>query len=157
MSTIPLLSVHLAVAVLESFLYGIYVLLSLFIVTRHRESLKSVSPVVGSRWLSPVALATLSLFVMVTVSVQHWVLTVVRLFLAFTDWEDGPGPRIFYSDLSHRTEVLKHALLTASIYPSSWVLWECRTRIIVLPAITLMGLVDTRCGKDSEKPREKLD
>ncbi|KAJ6530451.1 hypothetical protein DFH09DRAFT_1370700, partial [Mycena vulgaris] len=80
MSTIPLLSVHLAVAVLESFLYGIYVLLSLFtvylIVMRHRESLKSVSPVVRSRWPSPVALATLSLFVMVTVSVQHWVLTV---------------------------------------------------------------------------------
>ncbi|KAJ7140693.1 hypothetical protein C8R44DRAFT_761753 [Mycena epipterygia] len=147
MSAIPLLSANLAAVVLESLLYGIYALLSLFtvylIVTRHSENLKAPSAAY-SRFFSPVALGTLSLFVVVT---SHWVLTVVRLFLAFKGWEDGPGPRIFYSDYSQRTEVLKYGFLVAALLIGNaffihrlWAIWEFRTRIIIFPTITLMGL-----------------
>ncbi|KAJ7140696.1 hypothetical protein C8R44DRAFT_692649 [Mycena epipterygia] len=147
MSAIPLLSANLAAVVLESLLYGIYALLSLFtvylIVTRHRKNLKAPSAAY-SRFFSPVALGTLSLFVVVT---SHWVLTVVRLFLAFKGWEDGPGPRIFYSDYSHSTEVLKYGFLVAAMLIGDeffihrlWAIWEFRTRIIIFPTITLMGL-----------------
>jgi hypothetical protein len=35
--------------------------------------------------------------------------------MAFHEWEEGPAPRIFYSDLSHITEVLKYGFLLTSI------------------------------------------
>ncbi|KAJ7673362.1 hypothetical protein B0H17DRAFT_1083208 [Mycena rosella] len=154
MSAIPLLNANLAAAVLESLLYGIYALLSLFtvylMVTRHRESLKIRSAVAHSRFYSPLAFWTFSLLAIVT---GHWLLTVLRLFLAFKNWEDGPGPRIFYSNLSQSTEVLKYAFLVAALLIGDgflihrlWVLWDFRTRIIIFPTITLLGLLGFGVG-----------
>ncbi|KAJ7463034.1 hypothetical protein FB451DRAFT_1266698 [Mycena latifolia] len=154
MSAIPLLSVNLAVVVLESLLYGVYALLSLFTVylmmTRRRENLKQFLPAPHSTFYSPVALGTLTLFMVIT---SHWVINVVRLYLAFQGWEDGPGPQLFYADLSHTTEVLKYGFLVASwltgdgfLIHRLWAIWEFRTRIIIFPTITLLGLVGFGAG-----------
>jgi hypothetical protein len=74
MSSVPLLSANLVIAVLESFLYAIYLVLASFtlylVVARHRERANKIP--VFWRLLSPLLLGTLALFVAVTA---------VRLFL----------------------------------------------------------------------------
>jgi hypothetical protein len=68
MSSVPLLSANLVIAVLETFLYGIYVVLASFnlylVVTRHREPANKIPAI--SRFLSPLSLGTLAIFVAVT-------------------------------------------------------------------------------------------
>ncbi|KAF7358460.1 hypothetical protein MVEN_00896500 [Mycena venus] len=151
MSDITLLTANLVVTVLESFLYGIYVVLafcaSYSIVSRHRER-RSETP--HSNLLSPVALGGLALFITVTI---HWLLNVSRVFVAFHHWDDGPGPRIFYSNFSHITEVLKYGFLVASFIIGDsllihrlWVVSGFRPGIIVFPVITLMGLLTFGVG-----------
>jgi hypothetical protein len=68
MSSVPLLSANLVIAVLESFLYAIYLVLASFtfylVVTRHRERANKIPAF--RRFLSPLSLGTLALFVVVT-------------------------------------------------------------------------------------------
>ncbi|KAJ7029717.1 hypothetical protein C8F04DRAFT_744670 [Mycena alexandri] len=78
--------------------------------------------------------------------IQHWILNVARLFLAFQNLDDTLGPRIFYADLSHATEVAKYAFLVAAIFIGDsflihrmWVIWGHCTRITIFPILTLMG------------------
>ncbi|KAJ6544182.1 hypothetical protein B0H19DRAFT_1380497 [Mycena capillaripes] len=154
MSDVTLLTANLAVVVLESFLYGIYVIMAscalYFMVTRHRERLSGTSWFSRSNLLSPVALGALALFITVTI---HWLLNVARIFLAFRHWDDGPGPRIFYSNFSHITEVLKYGLIVTSFIIGDsllihrlWVVSGFRPGIIVVPVITLMGLLTFGVG-----------
>ncbi|KAF8171215.1 hypothetical protein K438DRAFT_1940784 [Mycena galopus ATCC 62051] len=156
MSPISLVGVNLAVVVLESLLYGLYFVLALhalyLMVIRHRERRSTrASGVPGhiqnrsrSGFLSPVAIGAFSLFITAT---AHWLLNVIRLFIAFHHWEDGVGPQQFYSNLSHITEVLKYGFLVASILIGDsliihhlFVVWAFSTRMIIVPSITLMGL-----------------
>ncbi|KAJ7816750.1 hypothetical protein B0H14DRAFT_2602427 [Mycena olivaceomarginata] len=107
MSDVTPLTANLVVVVLESFLYGIYVIMAscalYFMVSRHRERLSGTSWFSRSNLLSPVALGALALFIMVTI---HWLLNVARVFIAFHRWEDGPGP------VNRVTPVASHDLLT---------------------------------------------
>ncbi|KAJ6566135.1 hypothetical protein B0H19DRAFT_1137039 [Mycena capillaripes] len=145
MSSVPLLSANLVIAVLESFLCGIYVVLASFTlhltVTRRRDRDNGKSAI--SRFLSPLSLGSLALFVAVT---THWILNVARLFLAFESSKDGP--RIFYSNLAHETEVLKYVFAIAAwcigelfVIHRMWAVWEFNTRIIVFPTFTLLGFL----------------
>ncbi|KAJ7664097.1 hypothetical protein B0H17DRAFT_1092308 [Mycena rosella] len=141
MSAVPLLSANLAVAVLESFLYGIYLLLLLLALylkaIRHHEPLTATP-----RW-SSVVFGALLLFLLIT---AHWILNIVRLFMAFND--TGREPEAFYADLSHSTEVAKYAFFVASLSVADfflihrlWAVWEFRTRIIVFPSVTFVGFI----------------
>jgi hypothetical protein len=71
MSDVTPLTANLVVVVLESFLYGIYVIMAscalYFMVSRHRERLSGTSWFSRSNFLSPVALGALALFIMVTI------------------------------------------------------------------------------------------
>ncbi|KAJ6537229.1 hypothetical protein DFH09DRAFT_1324335 [Mycena vulgaris] len=145
---VSLLSASLATAVLQNLLYGGYVLLSLLalylnLTRRRRQQLNNPPAVPRWRVLSPVVLGALFLFVAITC---HWILNVVRLSLAFQ--EDGAGPRIFYAEASHWTELAKYGFLVVSLVIGDWflvhrlwVVWAFRTRIIIFPAISLMGLL----------------
>ncbi|KAJ7907661.1 hypothetical protein B0H13DRAFT_2018250 [Mycena leptocephala] len=145
MSSVPLLSANLVIAVLESFLYAIYVVLASFtlylVVIRHRERANEIPAF--SRFLSPLSLGTLALLVAVT---AHWILNVVRLFLAFQISQDGA--RLFYSNLAHETEILKYVFLIAAwligdslVIHRMWAVWAFHTRIIVFPILTLLGFL----------------
>ncbi|KAF7345815.1 hypothetical protein MVEN_01602900 [Mycena venus] len=154
MSDVTLLTANLVVVVLESFLYGIYAIMAscalYFMVSRHRGRLSGTSWFSRSNLLSPVALGALALFITVTI---HWLLNVSRIFVAFHHWDDGPGPRIFYSNFSHITEVLKYGFLVASFIIGDsllihrlWVVSGFRPGIIVFPIITLVGLLTFGVG-----------
>ncbi|KAJ7907678.1 hypothetical protein B0H13DRAFT_689602 [Mycena leptocephala] len=143
MSSVPLLSANLVIVVLETFLYAIYLVLASFtlylVVARHRERANKMP--VFWRLLSPLLLGTLTLFVAVT---AHWILNIVRLFLAFQISQDGA--RLFYSNLAHGTEILKYIFLIAAwligdllVIHRMWAVWAFHTRIIVLPIFTLLG------------------
>ncbi|KAJ7135245.1 hypothetical protein C8R43DRAFT_1021439 [Mycena crocata] len=141
---VALLAVNLAVAVVESLFYGAYIVLALFLVMLTYDSELSISNPPRLR-RAPILFGSSALFGTVT---AHWILNIVRLFLAFHDSDQGPRPNIFYSDLSHRTEVLKYGFLVASLLIGDllmihrlWVIWARYTRIIVFPLITLLGLV----------------
>lgn len=45
-------------------------------------------------------------------------LTVIRLFEAFVNWQGGTDPIIAYADLSRLTEVIKTAFLVAIVLTS---------------------------------------
>ncbi|KAF8194018.1 hypothetical protein K438DRAFT_1828397 [Mycena galopus ATCC 62051] len=154
MSDVTLLTANLVVVVLESFLYGIYAIMAAcalyFMVSRHHERLGGTSWFSRSNLLSPVALGALALFITVSI---HWLLNVSRVFVAFHHWDDGPGPRTFYSNFSHITEVLKYGFLVTSFMIGDsllihrlWVVSGFRPGIIVVPVITLMGLLTFGVG-----------
>ncbi|KAF7345814.1 hypothetical protein MVEN_01602800 [Mycena venus] len=154
MSDVTLLTANLVIVVLESFLYGIYAIMAscalYFMVSRHREHLNGTSWFPRSNLLSPVALGAQALFITVSV---HWLLNVSRVFVAFHHWDDGPGPRIFYSNFSHITEILKYGFLVASFMIGDsllihrlWVVSGFRPGIIVFPIITLIGLLTFSVG-----------
>ncbi|KAJ7500559.1 hypothetical protein B0H11DRAFT_2225550 [Mycena galericulata] len=146
MPPVPLLGANLTVVVLESLLYGVYATLSssalyLLVTRTDRRDKSSTGP--RLKIASPVALGALTLFITVT---AHWLLNIARLFIAFHQWEDGPGPVDFYSDLSHITEVLKYGFFVASfvigdilVIHRLWAVWAFSTRIIIVPSVTLMG------------------
>ncbi|KAJ7500558.1 hypothetical protein B0H11DRAFT_2378408 [Mycena galericulata] len=149
MAPVSLLSANLAVVVLGSLLYGVYATLSssaLYLLvtrTRNRDHRDKSSTGPRLKIPSPIAFGVLTLFITVT---AHWLLNVARLFIAFHQWEDGPGPLNFYSDFSHITEVLKYGFFVASfvigdilVIHRLWTVWAFRTRMIIVPGITLMG------------------
>ncbi|KAJ6618473.1 hypothetical protein B0H10DRAFT_1947498 [Mycena sp. CBHHK59/15] len=118
MSPVQLLSANLAIAVLESFLYGIYVVLASF-----------------------------TLYLMVTrhLVTAHWTLNLVRLFLTF---ESSQGPRMFYSNLAHTTEVLKYGFLFVAwvigdsfLIHRLWAVLAFHTRIVIFPIFMLLGVL----------------
>ncbi|KAJ7084602.1 hypothetical protein B0H15DRAFT_386737 [Mycena belliarum] len=141
MAAIPLLRANLVSIVLESFLYGIYFLLSFFAlclkVTSRRDSAGSPH----RKLVSPILCGALLLFIFIT---AHWILNIVRLFLAVD--ADGTEAGSFYADLSHITETLKHGSLVATsicgyvfLIHHLWVVWAFRTQVIVLPVVTLLA------------------
>ncbi|KAF7341068.1 hypothetical protein MSAN_02092900 [Mycena sanguinolenta] len=154
MPTISVPDINLAVAVLESHLYGAYVVLASYtlylMITRHRgrrgfsncnDNIRSRSP-----FLSPVALGTFIVFIAVT---AHWLLNVIRLYIGFHDCrrEQCLGPQGFYSDHSQVTEILKYGCMVVSmsvgealIIHRLWLIWAFRTNIIIVPSTTLVGM-----------------
>ncbi|KAJ7258601.1 hypothetical protein C8J57DRAFT_1341036 [Mycena rebaudengoi] len=144
MSHVRLLTANLVTVVIESLFYGGYlvvVLLALYLTSQSNKSSNE-----RGHWLiSPLIVGTFGLFLAVT---AHWALNISRLFMAFHEWEEGPAPRIFYSDLSHITEVLKYGFLLTSITLGDiflihrlWAVWALSRRIIVVPIITLVAFI----------------
>ncbi|KAF8993888.1 hypothetical protein BDQ17DRAFT_1392511 [Cyathus striatus] len=134
----PLVSVNLATVCIESFLYGIFVVLfvaSLYIhVYRSGLSQQKAASTSFPLGLSP-----------------HWICTFIRLFQAFITYNGGKTPLLFYADLSQLTEIVKTGFLVASIILGDamiiyrlWVVWNYNKYVIIFPICTLLGL--TVCG-----------
>ncbi|KAH7906259.1 hypothetical protein BJ138DRAFT_1163063 [Hygrophoropsis aurantiaca] len=151
-SQVPLVSANLATVCIESFMFGIFFILSLtsgyLLVRRNSMPFKSSTPNSGSIFQTPMFLAGTCLFVTVT---AHWMLTVTRLFQAFVLYNDGSAPLSFYGDLSQLTEIVKTGFLMASLIVGDamiiyrlWVIWNHSVWVIVFPLCTLLGL--TVCG-----------
>ncbi|KAJ6615212.1 hypothetical protein B0H10DRAFT_1950061 [Mycena sp. CBHHK59/15] len=111
MLTVPRISTALATVVIETFFYGIYVILFfasiyLLLTVKSRGFRRE-----GSIWRSPILCGGTVLFIAVTALD----LTVNRLFLAFVDVNGGTNPLTFYSDFSQVTEVVQSSFLLASL------------------------------------------
>ncbi|KAJ6460315.1 hypothetical protein C8R45DRAFT_941870 [Mycena sanguinolenta] len=160
MSTISLLDANISAAVLETLLYGAYAILAFYTLyltvarNRERRRLSNCEHEIPrnarsrSSLLSPVGIGALALWI------THWLLNVSRLYIAFKDYQvECLGPQKFYSDHSQITEVLKCAFMVASVFIGDsliihhlWVVWAFRTRIVIVPSMTLAGSVTFGIG-----------
>ncbi|EIW79978.1 hypothetical protein CONPUDRAFT_58530 [Coniophora puteana RWD-64-598 SS2] len=148
-TTVPLVSVNLATVCIESFLYGIFFVLTVssvyLLIWRSRMSNGGHSR--SAVFTSPMFVAAIMLFVLIT---GHWICTVLRLFQAFV-MQDPSQALPFYADLSQNSEVIKTAFLMSSLVVGDvmmiyrlWTIWNRNYKIIIFPCLTLVGL--TVCG-----------
>ncbi|KAJ7818619.1 hypothetical protein B0H14DRAFT_2601190 [Mycena olivaceomarginata] len=128
MLTVPRISSALATVIIETFFYGIYLVLFLT-----------------------------SLYLLFTADCGprgHWVLTIDRLFLAFVTVDNGVNPLKFYGDYSQATQIEQSTFLLVSLAIADalvvhrlWTVWSHINRyVMILPALTLMGLVASTIG-----------
>ncbi|KAJ6515502.1 hypothetical protein C8R45DRAFT_956707 [Mycena sanguinolenta] len=144
---VPLVAVNLGTVSVESFLYGVYVVLfvtSMYLMGARYS--KADQPKVGSRASrrSSIFWGPICLFLLIT---AHWILTVDRSFLAFVYFKNGTLPIAFYGDLSHITEVVKTGFVSASLVVGDaliihrlWVVWSRNIYVCIFPICTMLGL-----------------
>ncbi|KAJ7312707.1 hypothetical protein DFH08DRAFT_896499 [Mycena albidolilacea] len=158
MLNIPRVSSVLATVTLESFFFGIYLIVTataLILLLKRRAESVSTRP--GHRRLA-VLLGISALFLVVA---GHWVNTVYRFFFAFVYFAaDGINPMGFYSDWAQPTEVLQTGFLMASltimdalIVHRLWIIWGYKKRVVVFPLCTLFGLLVSGVGVTYEFSR----
>ncbi|KAH9841057.1 uncharacterized protein C8Q71DRAFT_743055 [Rhodofomes roseus] len=159
MQQVPLVAANVATVFMESFLYGIFFVLSVssiyLLVHRQRQLLQPTLPHLATASVvfmhlckTPMFLGAIALSVTIT---AHWILTCIRTFQAFVYFEGGTDPIAFYGNLKQLTEVVKTGFLMASLIIGDtmviyrlWVVWNRRTAIVIFPLCTLAGL--TVCG-----------
>ncbi|KAF7353835.1 hypothetical protein MVEN_01069100 [Mycena venus] len=153
MLTVLRISSALATVIIETFFYGIYIVLfviSLYLLfTVQSKGLRRDRPV----WLSPILLGGSVLFIALT---GHWILTIDRLFLAFVIVDDGRDPVAFYKDFSQATQIVQTGFLLGSLaivdvlfvhrLATVWA-YDPRFRyVMIFPTLTLLGLVVSAVG-----------
>ncbi|KAJ7362874.1 hypothetical protein DFH08DRAFT_327379 [Mycena albidolilacea] len=151
MLTVPRIPTALATVVIETFFYGIYVILfvaSVYLLfTAQARGLRPPRSV----WLSPILSGGSLLFIAIT---GHWICTVDRLFLAFADVDGGLDPIKFYGDFSQRSQIVQSIFLMVSlaivdvlVVHRLWTVWSHINRyVMIFPALTLVGLFVSTVG-----------
>ncbi|KAJ7487953.1 hypothetical protein FB451DRAFT_1225999 [Mycena latifolia] len=141
-----LVAVKMATVVLESFLYGLFVVL--FSANLYLRRFKYVRPRGSTSrwrhgWRHPVVISTMAIF---TTCTMHWIITVDCFFLAFK--EDASTALQFYTDDSHITQVINSVLLEltvligdAVIIHRLWCIWNRDSRIIAVPILSWLGVL----------------
>ncbi|EED85569.1 predicted protein [Postia placenta Mad-698-R] len=83
----------------------------------------------------------------------HWILTVTRLFDAFISYMGGAVPLLFYANLSEPSEVVKTAVLIATLITSDvlfvyrlWMVWGYNYYVIIIPSMAVLGLCVSGVG-----------
>ncbi|KZT10077.1 uncharacterized protein LAESUDRAFT_673837 [Laetiporus sulphureus 93-53] len=147
MTAVPIVNANLVTVALESLLYGVFLVLaatSMYLHLARAGSQRSSYGSMSAAFFTPVILG--SSLVICTVT-GHWIMTVVRLFDAFVNWEGGTMPILYYSDLALTTEVVKTAFLIATLITSDvlfiyrlWTVWGYNYYVIILPTCTVLGL-----------------
>ncbi|KAJ7110735.1 hypothetical protein C8R43DRAFT_904272 [Mycena crocata] len=162
MLTIPRISSAPATVVIETFFYGIYVVLftiSIYLLlTAQSRGMRRERSI----WRSPILCGGTILFVAVT---GHWILSIDRLFLAFVAVDNGtnPHPLDFYGDFSQATQVVQTAFLLASLaivdglfVHRLWIVWGHNKYVMIFPMITLLGLIVSSVGVTYDFSRFKV-
>ncbi|KAH9842709.1 uncharacterized protein C8Q71DRAFT_216452 [Rhodofomes roseus] len=143
-----IISVNLVTVALESLLYGIFLTLtstSFYILINRALSQQSSHGRSGcSSLFTPVMFGTIA--ITLTVS-AHWVMTVVRLFDAFVNFEQGQAALLYYADLALTTEIIKTAFVVTTLIISDillvyrlWTVWGYNYYVIIIPSLTVLGL-----------------
>ncbi|KAF5350367.1 hypothetical protein D9757_011378 [Collybiopsis confluens] len=154
MPQVSLVRTNLATVGIESFLFGIFFVLtaSSIILTIYRQKRmhgnRSLPQSTLALWKQPMSYGTVILAFTVT---THWTLTIFRLFQAFVLVDDGKNAEQFYGDLRATSLVVKTAFLFSSLITSDaliiyrlWIVWSYNMHVIIFPVFTLIGL--TVCG-----------
>ncbi|KAI0357204.1 hypothetical protein OH77DRAFT_1399616 [Trametes cingulata] len=145
-SSMSAIGVNLALACIESLLYGMFFVLAMtslaVLVGRHtnRSSSYSGRSFTSDRiWTSPLFIATMFLLMTVT---SHWLITVRRIFDAFLYYEGGQAPMDYYLIVEAPTAVVGTAFVVASVIVGDiiltyriWTVWDRRWTMIVFPAL----------------------
>ena len=133
---VSVLAVNIAAIYLDSFLYGIFFLLSLasiYLILRYNKDNGPTSFKPTSILRRPMLLGTILLFLIITAvsisfavstrkcslnSGQHWVLTFVRFFQAFIYYRGGSAPGAFFNSESELTDIAQISLFLAGLVVS---------------------------------------
>ncbi|KAI0660073.1 hypothetical protein C8Q70DRAFT_932979 [Cubamyces menziesii] len=151
-SSMSAIGVNLALACIESALFGIFFVLAMtslaVLVGRHsnRSSNLSGRTCLSDRiWTSPLFVATMFLLMTVT---SHWLITVRRTFDAFLTYEGGGDPMGYYLIVEAPTQVVATALVVTSVIIGDiiltyriWIVWDRRWPFIVFPALCTLGYI----------------
>ncbi|KAF7350182.1 hypothetical protein MVEN_01321000 [Mycena venus] len=143
---------NLASLILESFLYGL--LLLLFISTIYflatRRTLAGTTQTAQHHLTSLVFLGVTALFLLVTV---HWSIEIYQAFFAFIHLGSVAAEDAFYADLAQKSEVAKGALFSFAVLVGDalvtyrlWVIWGGNRKIVIFPMIALIGLAVAETG-----------
>ncbi|KAI0363450.1 hypothetical protein BV20DRAFT_144330 [Pilatotrama ljubarskyi] len=145
-SSMSAIGVNLALACIESLLYGMFFVLAMtslaVLVGRHTNRSSSFSGRSYSSerlWTSPLFVATMFLLMTVT---SHWLITVRRVFDAFLYYEGGQAPMDYYLIVEAPTQVVGTAFVVATVIVGDiiltyriWTVWDRRWSMIVFPAL----------------------
>uniref|UniRef100_A0A0W0F8J4 Uncharacterized protein n=1 Tax=Moniliophthora roreri TaxID=221103 RepID=A0A0W0F8J4_MONRR len=114
MSVHPLITNSLIVAVLDSLLYGVFLLLNAFCTSLFIRRYKSNSTEdARSYWFkNPMIVGALSLFICVT---GHWTCTIFDFFQGFVAFKGGTQPVEYYDDPSRPSRIARVAFLSLSV------------------------------------------
>ncbi|KAJ7029702.1 hypothetical protein C8F04DRAFT_744153 [Mycena alexandri] len=148
MLNIPRISSVLATVALESFFFGVYLVVcatAVFLLLKRRAESKSANRQIV------VLFGTTALFLVVT---GHWMTTIYRFFFAFVTFPvEGQDPMVFYADWAQPTEVLQTAFLMAALtIPDTlmvhrlWIIWGYNKKVVIFPLCTLVGLIISSVG-----------
>ncbi|KAJ7923459.1 hypothetical protein B0H13DRAFT_1979889, partial [Mycena leptocephala] len=146
MPDIAILPARLTTLIIESFLYGL--LLLLFISTLYflatQRTLAGTTHSARHHFTSLVFFGVTALFLVVTV---HWSIDIYRTFLAFIHLGTVITELAFYADLSQRSEVLKEILFVVAVLLGDalvtyrlWIIWGRNRLVVVFPILALVGV-----------------
>ncbi|KAJ7349868.1 hypothetical protein DFH08DRAFT_125811 [Mycena albidolilacea] len=152
MPGITILPANLATLIVESFLYGL--LLLLFISTIYflatRRTLAGTNQTTKHHFKSVVFLGVTALFIVVTI---HWSFVIYQAFFAFIHLGTNATEDAFYADLAQQPEVLKSVLLFIAVLLGDalvtyrlWIIWGQSRHIIILPILALLGVTISAVG-----------
>ncbi|KAJ7494912.1 hypothetical protein FB451DRAFT_1163648 [Mycena latifolia] len=152
MPDISILPTNLACLILESFLYGL--LLLLFISTIYflamRRALTGTTQTAKYHLPSLTFLGVTALFLLVTV---HWSIAIYQAFFAFIHLGSVAAEDAFYADLAQKAEVAKAVLLSFAILLGDvlvtyrlWVIWGGNRKIVIFPIFALIGVAVAETG-----------
>ncbi|KAJ7648760.1 hypothetical protein DFH06DRAFT_1476235 [Mycena polygramma] len=142
-----IIPVTLASLILESFLYGI--LLLLFISTVYflatRRTLAGTKQTVKHHFTSVVFLGVTTLFMVATI---HWIIVIYQAFFAFVHLSNTAAENAFYENLAEPQEVAKSALSGIALLPGDalvmyrlWIIFERKGGVLVFPILCQLGCV----------------
>ncbi|KAJ7912407.1 hypothetical protein B0H13DRAFT_2660129 [Mycena leptocephala] len=145
MPDITILPANLATLVLESFLYGL--LLLLFISTVYffatRRTLAGASQTARHHFTSLVFLGLAALFLVATV---HWSIVIYQAFFAFIHLGTISAEDAFYADLAQPSEVAKEILFFMAVLLGDalvtyrlWIIWGRNRYVVIFPILALIG------------------
>ncbi|KAI0764237.1 hypothetical protein BD413DRAFT_482919 [Trametes elegans] len=149
-SSMSAIGVNLALACIESVLFGIFFVLAMtslaVLVGRHgnRSSSLSGRSCLSERvWASPLFIATVILLMTVT---THWMISVRRIFDAFLYYEGGRAPMEYYLTVEAPTQVIATAFVVISVIVGDiiltyriWIVWDRRLSLIVFPVLSTVA------------------
>ncbi|KAJ7187691.1 hypothetical protein GGX14DRAFT_547144 [Mycena pura] len=147
MPDITSLPANLATLVLESFLYGLLLLLFLstvyFLATQ--RTLAGTTHSARHHFTSLVFMGATALFLVVTV--KHWSVVIYQASLAFIHLGTAATEAAFYEDLAQSSEVVKVILSfiatmlgDALVTYRLWIIWARNRLVVVFPIMALLGL-----------------
>ncbi|KAJ7929726.1 hypothetical protein B0H13DRAFT_2652272 [Mycena leptocephala] len=153
MVDITILPANLATLVLESFLYGLLLLLFLstvyFLATQ--RTLAGTTHSARHHFTSLVFMGATALFLVVTA--KHWSVVIYQASLAFIHLGTAATEAAFYGDLAQRSEVVKLILVfiatmlgDALVTYRLWIIWARHRLVVVFPIMALLGLAAACIG-----------
>ncbi|KAJ6530751.1 hypothetical protein B0H19DRAFT_1273722 [Mycena capillaripes] len=157
MPDITILPANLACLILESFLYGLFLLL--FISTIYLLAMRRT--LTGTTRTAKYHLPSL-------VFLGHWSIVIYQAFFAFIHLGSVAAEDAFYADLAQKAEVAKAVLLSLAILLGDslvtyrlWVIWGGNLKIVIFPIFALIGVAVAETGPVVElvkwEPRLSFD